>query len=421
MQHAVADLEVFGGRDRMQVLHRERHVALAAATDDRDLDLPADAIVEQRVERLEIGHRLALGRDEDVADRELAVGIRARLDFGDDEHAGARRRRLARLRLDGRRQPEAPQLVVGRVTEDRLQRAASHRLLGLDQLERAHDAPERQVEARRGARRTAGVEREHAAADVEHGRAGRSARRARGGLVIERVEVVVAADAVFRRLAIEPRERSGEDRELLARVVADDADLDADLRAFRIQRQLGGLDEPELLRVVAIEAEVVHGIAIHRLELDFLAIEECRDGLHRARRDDVPVRQDQAALGVDHEAGRLRRRVPLRVEGARCVDLDRDHAGRDPLERPGPARGLLELERLRQRHDRQLRRERRKLLLGRLRLARDGGSRLGRGLRLLRRGLWLLRRGLRRLRWRWRRRQRLRLGLSLCARERGAN
>ena len=51
--------------------------------------------------------------------------------------------------------------------------------------------------------------------------------------------------------------RAGEDRELLAGVVADDADLAADLRAVRVQRQRARLDEAQLLRVVAIDAEVV--------------------------------------------------------------------------------------------------------------------------------------------------------------------
>ena len=100
----------------------------------------ADAVVEQRVHRVEVRHRLAVDRDQHVADRELAVGGRARLDLGDDQHAGARWRGLARLLLGRRREPEAPQLIVGRVAEHGLQRAARHRLAGLDLLERAHHA-----------------------------------------------------------------------------------------------------------------------------------------------------------------------------------------------------------------------------------------------------------------------------------------
>ena len=59
-------------------------------------------------------------------------------------------------------------------------------------------------------------------------------------------------------------------------------------------------------------------------------------------RHDVTIGEDQAALGVDHEAGRLRGGVPLGVEGARLVDLDRDHAPGDALERHGPVRIALD-------------------------------------------------------------------------------
>ena len=193
---------------------------------------------------------------------------------------------------------------------------------------------------------------------------------ARGRLQIEGVEVVVLADAVVGRVAVEPRERAGEDRQLLAGIVADDADLAADLRAFRIQRQRLGLDEVQLRRVVAIEAEVVHRIAIHRVELHFLAIEERGLGGHRARGHDVAVGEDQAALGIDHEAGGLRGGVPLRIEGARRIDVDRHDAAGDALERHGPVGIALDRGRLRH---------------GRLpaRLAGGGGaaSRAGRRLR----------------------------------------
>ena len=117
-----------------------------------------------------------------------------------------------------------------------------------------------------------------------------------------------------------------------------DADLAADLRALRIELQLRRLDEAQLRGIVAIEAEVVDRIAIHRIERDFLAIEEHRLRRHRPGRHDVAIGEDQAALGVDDEAGRLARHVPLGVERARQVDLDRDDAARDPLERAGPAR-----------------------------------------------------------------------------------
>ena len=172
------------------------------------------------------------------------------------------------------------------------------------------------------------------------GEPGRTARRARGRLQVERIEVVVLADAVFGRIAIELGDGAGEDGELLAGVVADDADLAADLRAVRIQRQRARLDEAQLLRVVAIDAEVVDRIAIHRIELHFLAIEERGFRGHRARRDHVAIGEDEAPLGVDDEARGLRGGVPFGVERARLVDFDGDHALGDARQRAAP-RGAL--------------------------------------------------------------------------------
>ncbi len=264
---------------------------------------------------------------------------RARQHFAHDEHAGVRREGLARPPTSvAGVQPEATQLVIRRVREHGLQRAARGRLALLNQLQRALHATERQIEARCGAVRATGVERDHATANVDDRRARRTAGRARRRLQIERVEVVVLREAVFRRRAIELRERARENRQLLTRVVADDADLATDLRAFRKQRQRLRLDEAQLRRVVAIDAEVVHRIAIHRIELHFLAIEERRFRRDRARRDDVTVGENQPALGIDDETGGLRGAVPLRVEGARLIDFDRHDAVRDALERDGPVR-----------------------------------------------------------------------------------
>ncbi len=174
-----------------------------------------------------------------------------------------------------------------------------------------------------------------------HRRTRRAARRAGGGLHVERIEVVVLADAVFGGRAVEPRQRAGQDRQLLAGVIADDADLGADARAFRIQRQRHGLHVAQPGRVVAIDAEIVHRVAIDGVQFDFLAVLEHRGRHHRSGRHDVPVGQDQAAHGVDHEARRLARLVPLRVEGAGLVDFDGDDRRRDALDRavPGGAFG----------------------------------------------------------------------------------
>ncbi len=107
--------------------------------------------------------------------------------------------------------------------------------------------------------------------------------------------------------------------------------------AFGNERELGRLHELELARVVTEETEVVHGIAVHGRELDFLLIEEYGLRAYRPRRHDVPVRQNEAALGVDDETRRLARLVALGVERARAVDLDGHDAGGDTLQRAIPA------------------------------------------------------------------------------------
>ena len=54
-----------------------------------------------------------------------------------------------------------------------------------------------------------------------------------------------------------------------------------------------------------VEPEVVHRIAIHGIELHFLAIEEGGLGRDRAWRDHMAIGEDQSALRIDHEAGGL--------------------------------------------------------------------------------------------------------------------
>jgi hypothetical protein len=78
------------------------------------------------------------------------------------------------------------------------------------------------------------------------------------------------------------------------------------------------------------------GIAVHRVELHFLAVEERGFRRHRARGDHVTIREDEPAFGIDDEARRLRGGIPFRVEGARLVDLDGDHAFGHACERAAP-------------------------------------------------------------------------------------
>jgi hypothetical protein len=94
-----------------------------------------------------------------------------------------------------------------------------------------------------------------------------------------------------------------------------------------VELQLGRLDEAQLRRIVAIEAEVVHRIAIDRVQRDFLAIEETPPAPSPSGRHDVTIREDQAALGVDDEAGRLARHIPFGVERARWSTWIVNNAG----------------------------------------------------------------------------------------------
>ena len=342
VHHRVPELRVGARGDGVQIPDREfRGNGLAAAL-QLHFHLAADAVVERLLEGLEAAHVVAVQAHQDVPGLQHLLAGTAGQHLRHDQHAGVARKLLAHGALGAAGEPQALELIVGGVVEDGVERAARHGLALLDELQRALHAPERQIEARGGAAGAAGIERHHAAADIDDRGAGGAAGGARGRLQVEGVEVVVLGDPVLGRVAIQARERAGEDRQLLAGVVADHADLAPDLRPFRVQRQRLGLDEAQLLRVVTVDAEVVHRVAVHRVQLHFLAVEEGRLRGHRPRGHDVTVGEDQAALGVHHEAGRLRGGVPLGVEGARQVDVDRDHARGDVLERHGPVRIALD-------------------------------------------------------------------------------
>ncbi|MEZ4379794.1 MAG: hypothetical protein R3A79_00480 [Nannocystaceae bacterium] len=266
----------------------------------------ADLGVEERLEGREGVDRRAVDAQEDVAELEGAVGRAAGEDLLDDEEARRGRERGAHRLLGRRPQAEAAQLVVGAEAEGRRQRAAGHRLAALQELEGADDPRQRQEEARGRLVAAAGVEGDDVAVDVEDGRARRAAGGARRRLDVAGVEVVVAAQAVVRRRAVEAGDGAGEDRQLLAGVVADDADLGADLRLLRGEAQRLGGHEAQGRGVEAEEAEVVDRVAVDRLQRRLLVVEEDRLSHGGARADDVAVGQQEAALRVDDEGGRLR-------------------------------------------------------------------------------------------------------------------
>ncbi len=147
-------------------------------------------------------------------------------------------------------------------------------------------------------------------------------------------------------MPVEPGDRAGQYRQLLTGVVADHANVATDLRGFGHEGELSRRDELELARVITEKAEVMDGIPIHGNQLDFLLIQEYGLRADRARRDDVAVRENDPALCVDHETGGLARLIALGIEGARAVDLDRDDARGDALERAIPTLFLgLDLKR----------------------------------------------------------------------------
>ena len=171
VEHAVAVLDVFVGRDVVQVRHGHRALeALPAALHDQ-LDLVTDGVVERGRQRHELGDQLAVDFDEDIARLQRAGGRRLRDHLLDDEHAGLLRKRLSYARFRVARQSQAPQFRERLVHELGLELAALHRLAGADLRKRHLDAIERQEEARRRLRVRTRVQRDDAAFDVDHRRA----------------------------------------------------------------------------------------------------------------------------------------------------------------------------------------------------------------------------------------------------------
>ena len=80
----------------------------------------------------------------------------------------------------------------------------------------------------------------------------------------------------------------------------------------------------------------MHRVAIDSGQLDLFLVREQGFGPHRPRCHDMPVGQDQSALGVDHEPGCLAALVPLRIECTCTVDLDRYDAGGYSFQCPAP-------------------------------------------------------------------------------------
>ena len=143
VHHGVAEFEVRRRRDVVQVAHVELGADRLAAALELEIDGAADGVVGHLFERLELRDQLAVHAHQHVAGLQRAVGGTAGQHFVDHQHAGERRERLARRLFGFLGEAEAAQLVVRRVVEHHLQRAARHGLARLDEIERAFHAPER--------------------------------------------------------------------------------------------------------------------------------------------------------------------------------------------------------------------------------------------------------------------------------------
>jgi hypothetical protein len=281
VQHGIAHLQEFGPRNGVQVAHLHLDLEIVPAAAQGEAEPLADPLVQHLGERIEGGQRRAVHREQDVAGLHHPFGGGAGQDVPQHQQAFLPGKEAAVTRFGDLVQAKPAKLVEGSVHEGAEQRAAGHRLAGLDALERAHHPVERQEEARGRLHVGPGVQRHYPALDVDDGRTRGAAGGARGRLDVEGIEVVVLAPSVERRLAVQTSQRAREDGNLLARIVADHADLAAGLRAFRPQWQRLRADMAEFRRVVAIKAEIVHRVAVHGLELDFLVVEEDRLGHHR--------------------------------------------------------------------------------------------------------------------------------------------
>jgi hypothetical protein len=95
-----------------------------------------------------------------------------------------------------------------------------------------------------------------------------------GSLNVVGVEVGVFSP-IFGRISVESGDKSGQDAQLLACIIADYANLDTDLGEAQMQLKSGHGHVFYLLRVEAQEAEVVHGIAVVGKDVDLKNMLAC--------------------------------------------------------------------------------------------------------------------------------------------------
>src|SRR5210317_613562 len=115
-------------------------------------------------------------------------------------------------------------------------------------------------------------------------------------------------------MPIKPGELAGQDRQLLAGIVADDPDLATEFGTRRVQGEISRLDEPQFRGIVSVDAKVVDRVPVDRINGYLFVIDENRLGHDRTGRHDVAIGQDQSTARIDYESGGLGRLVPVGIE-----------------------------------------------------------------------------------------------------------
>ena len=332
VQKGPAEGDVLARSDRVQVAHFDDGFHDAAPALDQQRYRPAYAFVKHAFQAQEVGELLVFDPQQYVARRQLGRRLRSLQRGAHHQQAGAFGKGRPGVGLGFLSQPQPAQFVVRKLLEGGQQSAAGHRLAFLYEGQRPADSLQRQEIAALRAHLAARVQGDGAPLDVDYGAARGPARGAGRRLYVERVEIVVAPEPVVGGGAVQPRDGSRKDGEPFARIVAHHPDFAPQLGAFRGQLQALGLDVAQAGRIVAEEAEIVHGIGVQPLKFDLLLVGEQRLAPHRAGGHDVPVGQDDPATGIHHEAGSVQQRVGLGVEGPRLVDSQGNDRGADLLQ-----------------------------------------------------------------------------------------
>mmetsp|Transcript_33447 Transcript_33447/g.96112 ORF Transcript_33447/g.96112 Transcript_33447/m.96112 type:complete len:357 (-) Transcript_33447:132-1202(-) len=327
MQRVEAKLHETPRHQCVQVRHGHLEVELGAGAADQHLGAAAHVCVQFCLQLHEADTSLALQLQQDVAGPEHLLLAQHAID---DEHACGIREGREHVLLVLLLQANPDQLIEGLEEKGRHACASGHWHPLPEELEGVPHAVQGQEEGACRALLTRGVQRDGLAVLVQHGGAARATARARSRPRVEGVLVVVDR-AELRHVTVNSSDGSRQDLQLLARIVAHNADLGAHPQGLRVQQNLGAAREPELGGVVAEEAEVVHWVSIQHLHLKLLVAVKDRNGTDGANAGDVSVGEDEAPRPVHHEAGPL--------GGGRRILLEAPRAGHPQRHDGGLQRG----------------------------------------------------------------------------------